>query len=93
MITWGNWYWPNVLIALSAAIVLGIGVPEIIALLTQTSTHTDNTLSNYSWQELHVTTQLTRHTIAWYVSFFTWLTSIIVLTLHIWFHQFSGTVQ
>lgn len=90
MITWGRWYWPDFLIAASVFVVLGFGIPELIALLTQVSTHTDNTLSNYSWQELHVTTQLTRHTIAWYVSFITWLSAILILTLHIWFHQFSG---
>lgn len=93
MITWGLKYWPIFLIASSAWIVLALGIPELIALLTQVSTHTDNTLSNYSWQELHVTTQLTRHTVAWYVSFITWLTVVILLTLHIWFHQFSGTGQ
>lgn len=93
MITWGRWYWPLWIISTCIWVVLTFGVPELIALLTQVSTHTDNTLSNYSWQELHVTTQLTKHTVAWYVSFFTWLTIIGTLTLHIWYHQFSGTGQ
>lgn len=89
MITWGRWWWPVFLIASGAWIILAFGIPEIIALLTARATHTDNTLSNYSWSELHVSTELTVHTVAWYVSFAVWCVLVFVLTLHIWFHQFS----
>lgn len=89
MITWGRTWWPVFLIISSVWVLLGFGIPETFAFLTQTSTHTDNTLSNYSWQELNVSTMLTVHTVAWWLSFAVWCMAIFVLTLHIWFHQFS----
>lgn len=69
--------------------VLGLGIPELIALFTSRNTHTDNTLSNYSWIELHVSSTITVHTVAWWVSLTVTLVSLVILILHIWWHQFS----
>jgi hypothetical protein len=45
MVTWGNWWWPSFLIGTFLAFI----IPELFALFTQTSTHTDNTLSGWTW--------------------------------------------
>lgn len=75
--TWGKYYWPFYLI-LAALLFL---VPEIIALVTNFR----NTLSQYSWNELHVNPGITVHTLAWYLSLAAWVLTAIVLTVHIWF--------
>ena len=87
-LSWGRVYWPVFLIISSVWVILGFGIPELIALFTGKSSHTDNTLSNYSWSELHVSTMLTVHTLAWYLSFGVWVMFAFVITLHIWFRQF-----
>lgn len=89
MLTWGRVWWPLFLLISSAWVFLGFGVPETLALLTSRATHTDNTLSNYSWTELHVSSTLTVHTIAWWASLTVWATFAIVITLHIWFRQIT----
>lgn len=90
MITWGRTWWPLFLIISAVWVTLGFGVPEIIALLTERSRHTDNTLSNYSWHELNVSTQLTVHTLAWWFTFIPVCVIGAVLVLHIWFRFGSG---
>jgi Zn-dependent M28 family amino/carboxypeptidase len=85
METWGSRYWPVFLIVSSAWLLTGFGIPELIALFASVSTHTDNTLSNYSHVELHVTSTMTIHTVAWYLSLAVWLMATIILTFHIWF--------
>ena len=76
MITWGKYYWPYFLILVSCLFL----VPEIIALVTNWR----NTLSQYTWKELHVDPHIHVHTIAWYISLITWLLFTIIITLHIW---------
>jgi hypothetical protein len=82
MPTWGPDYWPWVLIAVS----ITIGVPEIYAIATNTA----NTLSWYSWHELHVTPgqPFSRHTAAWLLSQGLFLLMTFWLWLHIWYAQF-----
>lgn len=75
--TWGRLYWPFFLIVVS---LLFLG-PELIALFTNSA----NTLSGYSWRELHVgRIYPSIHTVAWWVSLAAWVVSVIVVTLHIW---------
>jgi hypothetical protein len=74
--TWGAIYWPIFLIGTSLTF-LG---PELYALFTNWK----NTLSDYSWTELHVSPGITVHTVAWYISLIAWLLVVVVLTLHIW---------
>lgn len=75
--TWGRYYWPFFLV-LSGLLFL---IPEIIALVTNFR----NTLSQYSWAELHVNPHIAVHTMAWYISICGWLLFVIVITAHIWF--------
>lgn len=89
MITWGKDYWPIFLIISSIWLLLGFGIPELIALISPVTGHLDNTLSVYARDELNVSSQLTKHTIAWYLSFLVWTLFCIVITLHIWFDQFG----
>jgi hypothetical protein len=77
MITWGRYYWPFFLI-LGSLLFL---VPEIIALVTNFR----NTLSQYSWNELHVNPGIAVHTLAWYLSLGGWILFVIVISAHIWF--------
>jgi hypothetical protein len=90
MQTWGSHYWPLFLIISGLWVLLGFGIPELMALFTQVSTHTDNTLSNYTQQELGVSAQITRHTLAWTVSLLAWVTITTILTWHIWFRLGGG---
>lgn len=78
-ITWGLYYWPYYLILTGATFL----IPEIIALIT----NANNTLSDYSWRELHVGGAFshTQHTAAWWISIVAWALAVIVLTAHIWF--------
>lgn len=87
MITWGHTWWPLFLIISSIWILLGFGIPELIALFSPVSNHLDNTLSDYARSELHVSAQLTKHTVAWWLSLLTWLVFTISITAHIWFDQ------
>ena len=75
--TWGRLYWP---LALAATSLLFFPA-ELTALFTNSV----NTLSDYSWYELHVSPGFTVHTIAWYASFISWLLFVAVITGHIWF--------
>lgn len=77
MITWGRYYWPFFIVLTSVLFL----VPELIALFTNYM----NTLSEYSWAELHVNPHVSMHTLAWYLSLGGWIMFVIVITLHIWF--------
>lgn len=81
MITWGRQYWPFYII-FTAGLFLG---PEIYALLTNWR----NTLSQYSWNELHVNPGIPVHTVAWYISLMGWLLFVVVITAHIWWRKFA----
>lgn len=83
--TWGSHYWPVFLIVSAVWLLIGFGVPELIALFTDVKNHVDNTLSHYSQHELGLTAQFTRHTVAWYLSLAAWFLVTTVLTWHIWF--------
>lgn len=85
MITWGNTWWPIFLITSSVWLLLGFGIPELIALFTNVNTHIDNTLTHYSQTELGLDAQVTRHTIAWTLSLLAWVLVTTILTWHIWF--------
>lgn len=89
MITWGKEYWPIFLIISAIWVLLGFGIPELIALLSPVPNHLDNTLSVYARDELNVSAQLTKHAIAWWLSFLAWGLFVVVITLHIWFDQFG----
>lgn len=82
--TWGPDYWPWALIG----IALAIGIPEVYAITTNTA----NTLSWYSWTELHVrpVTPFTRHTAAWLLSQGLFAVGVFWLWAHIWYAQFKG---
>lgn len=75
--TWGRYYWPFYLVLASLLFI----VPELIALFTNYR----NTLSQYSWAELHVNPHVSLHIMAWYLSLGAWTLFAIVITLHIWF--------
>ena len=82
--TWGKQYWPVFLIAVSLAFL----VPEILAL----ATNVKNTLSDYAWYELDITTpqeHFSAHTAAWFLSLGMWLVIAIWLTYHIWFEALT----
>lgn len=81
MITWGRIYWPIMLLVVS---VIEFGIPEFIAIITNPA----NTLSDYSWDELHVGS-FPVHTLAWYVSLIIWLSFVVIITMHIWWRQFT----
>jgi hypothetical protein len=89
MITWGRDWWPLFLIISSVWVLLGFGIPELIALFSAPANHLDNTLSDYARTELNVSAQLTKHTIAWWLSFLVWMLFTVTITLHIWFDQFG----
>ena len=82
-ITWGLWYWPAGLIAVSLLFVPA----ELFALATNSL----NTLSDYSYYELGMQTALGRfalhHTVAWWASLVAWLLFVVVITGHIWWRQ------
>lgn len=86
METWGRTWWPVFLIISSVWILVGFGVPESVALISH---GTDNTLSAYARNELHVSLATTVHTVAWYLSFLMWMMFVIFITAHIWFDQFG----
>lgn len=77
--TWGKEYWPIFLIVVSVL----FAVPELYALFTNVL----NTLSDYSWFELHVRPGINRHTIAWWISLSAWAVFAVVITGHIWFRN------
>jgi hypothetical protein len=78
-VKWGLYYWPYALITASFA----FSIPEGIALLTNPK----NTLSDYSWGQLHVFAHehLFLHSFAWWASLAGWIAFTIVITAHIWF--------
>jgi hypothetical protein len=83
-VTWGKAYWPIFLIAVSLAFL----VPEIVAL----ATNVKNTLSDYAWYELDITTpqeHFSAHTAAWFLSLGMWLVIAVWLTYHVWFQKFT----
>lgn len=86
MITWGLWYWPMGLIITSLLFLPA----EIFALATNSL----NTLSDYSYYELHMQTAAGRitniHTIAWWGSLVAWLLFVVVITGHIWLRNPAG---
>lgn len=73
--TWGKYYWPYFLILVSTI----FGVPELIALFTNVR----NTLSDYARLELNVSSTMSVHTVAWWVSLTAWLLFAVVITFHI----------
>lgn len=75
-LTWGKYYWPYFLILVSTI----FGVPELIALFTNVK----NTLSDYARLELNVSSTMSVHTLAWYLSLSAWLLFVVVITFHIW---------
>lgn len=82
--TWGRQYWPIYLIVAS----LGFLIPEVIAL----ATNAKNTLSDYAWYELNITTpheRFSAHTAAWFLSLGMWLVIAVWLTYHIWLETFT----
>jgi hypothetical protein len=81
MVTWGNWWWPAFLIGTFLAFI----IPELFALFTQTSTHTDNTLSGWTWQ-----TEPPTYSWEWFLSLILWLAVAIWLTGHIWWAIWRG---
>lgn len=81
VITWGKYYWPYFFILVSVIFL----VPELIALFSNPA----NTLSDYSWQELHVTGYVRIHTLAWWLSLIGWLLFVVVITAHIWWRKLS----
>lgn len=79
MPTWGREYWPVFLIVTSLLFLAG----ELTAL----ATNARNTLSDYSWFELHLRPGISVHSMAWYLSFTGWLLFVVVITWHIWFRS------
>jgi hypothetical protein len=75
-VTWGKYYWPFALLFASVCL---FGIPELIALFTNRA----NTLSEYSWDELHIN-GLPVHGMAWFASLVVWLVFAVVITAHIW---------
>lgn len=77
---WGHTYWPLFILAVSVF----FGAPEIYALMTNPA----NTLSDYSWAELHVGRSYPPlHTLAWFASLVLWLLFVVVITWHIWWRS------
>jgi hypothetical protein len=80
---WWEWYWPTWLIV---TLVTLMG-PEIAALVSQ---HPDDTLSEWVWRQLQVTTgQQLPWTAAHYLVFGSWLTVVSWLTWHFFFRRFT----
>lgn len=79
-ITWGRFYWPYFIIL----VTILFGGPEIFALITNPG----NTLSDYSWAELHVGRSYPPlHTIAWFASLVMWALFTVLITWHIWWRS------
>lgn len=75
--TWGPHYWPWFILT----VVVLFGVPELWAL----ATNSFNSLSDYSWAQLHVGQKYPLiHTVAWFASLIIWLLFVVVITWHIW---------
>lgn len=81
MNTWGKYYWPYFLILVSFLFL----IPEIIALIANSA----NTLSAYSWEELHIAGTIRVHTLAWWLSLITWGLFVAVITAHIWWRKLT----
>lgn len=79
--TWGRFFWPFWII-LTSGTFLG---PELFALFTNPK----NTLSDYSWAELNVTSYVKVHTAAWWLSLVGWLLFVVVITVHIWWKKLT----
>lgn len=92
MSSWGNTYWPVFLIISGLWVLSGFGIPESLALMTQPSTHLDNTLSYYARVQLHANVAMgptAMHTAAWWITFTVWMMFVLFITAHIWFLQFG----
>jgi hypothetical protein len=59
---------------------IAFAIPEVYALFT----NAQNTLSDYSWDELDLHGRFPIHTLAWNISLICWLLFVIVITMHIW---------
>lgn len=79
--TWGQWYWPLWMVFTSFTL-LG---PEIFALIT----NHQNTLSDYVWRGLDVTTDQQAWTAAHYLVFGGWVVLFSWLTFHFFFRRFT----
>lgn len=80
--TWGTWYWPVWLAVMSVTLL----APEVYALVFNVR----NTLSDWVWRELEVTTnQQLPWTAAHFLVFGAWLTVTAWLTWHFFFRRFT----
>jgi hypothetical protein len=81
--TWGNQVWPWFLIVVTVAFLSF----ELYALFTNTA----NTLSDYAWRELHLSTARQRlvHNAAWFLTQGAYLVTIAWLWQHIWYHRYT----
>jgi hypothetical protein len=81
-VKWGDVYWPIWL----GVMTITMGVPEVYALITNTR----NTLSDWVWDQLNVTTeQQLPWTAAHYLVFGAWITVVSWLTWHFFFRRFT----
>jgi hypothetical protein len=79
---WGFWYWSVWL----AVVAVSLGVPEFYAL----ATNARNTLSDYVWARLEVSTgQQLPWTAAHYLVFGAWVVFFSWLTWHFFFRRFT----
>lgn len=81
--TWGREYWTWFLVVVSAAFL----IPEIVALVTNVR----NTLSWYSWTEMHVPSGMhpLHQSAAWFLSQGVFVVIAAWLLFHIWYHDFT----
>jgi uncharacterized RDD family membrane protein YckC len=82
--TWGNLYWPIAL----PIILLIIFIPETIALVTNAK----NTLSDWTWNILHVQPgggPISGWTVLHFFVFVIWLGLVIWLTYHFFFRDIT----
>ena len=83
-VTYGSWYWP----AWLAATVVTFLVVEVYALA---SGHSENTLSDWVWRTLKITSRTTVSTwsAADALSFGVWVVLITWLTFHLWLRKYT----
>lgn len=80
---WLLWYWPVWLSVMAATLL----IPETLALWSR---QPDDTLSEWVWRKLQVSTdQQLPWTAAHYLIFGVWLTLISWLTWHFFFRRFT----
>lgn len=83
MSKWWEWYWPVWL----GVVIVTLMVPESVALMSKQA---DDTLSEWVWRQLKVTTdQQLPWTAAHYLVFGGWVTLMTWLTWHFFFRRFT----